>query len=805
MKAVIMAGGKGTRLRPLTCNKPKPMVPLLNRPVMEYAIDLLKKHGIYEIAVTLQYLPEAIKDYFGDGSAFGVKLYYFEETLPLGTAGSVKNAEEFLDETFIVVSGDGLTDVNLKEAIAFHQARESLATLILTRVDAPLEYGVVITQPNGKIVRFLEKPSWGEVFSDTVNTGMYVLEPKIFQYYPRDTFFDFSKDLFPLLMNHGEPLYGYVAKGYWCDIGNLTQYRQTQFDMLDGKVEVSIHGRQIAPAIWVGENVSISNPERIEGPLFIADNCLIEEGVHLGQYTVLGENNIVKSGSSLKRTVLWHNNYLDKKVELRGATLCSHITVRDNTALFEDSVIGDGCSLGAKCIIKPNVKIWPDKIIEENTTVHTSLVWGEKVTKNLFGQLGVSGIANVEITPDFTSKLAAAYGATLDRGAQVIIGGDTHPFAQIIKKAFISGLLSAGISTIDLGNTITPVTRFAVKVLGGNGGIHIRFTQPAQENHVLIEFMDANGINIDKGHERKIEGAFIQEDFRRASLNQIGIGRYLPQMNRSYISNLIKAFDADRIRSNRFKIIMEYEHNQLGAFLPDLLEKLGCQVISISPTDNSLIDLGKLVSDYQADLGVSLDRNGESLILISREGQIIKEDLLLAILALIKFQRKKGATVAVPVTAPMILEELAVRGEGRLVRTKANPRALMEVTAGEEFQLLFDAIYSLVLILEYMAAEGIDLTAVVEKIPPFHMEKADVRCSWSDKGTIMRKLIEETMEKDVELVDGIKVYHDHGWTLVLPDSDEPVFRVLSEASSTKVAKELAANYASKIKAYKTQG
>ncbi|MHB8171035.1 MAG: sugar phosphate nucleotidyltransferase [Thermincolia bacterium] len=804
MKAVIMAGGKGTRLRPLTCNKPKPMVPLLNRPVMEYAIDLLKKYGITEIAVTVQYLPEAIKDYFGDGSVFGVELHYFEEDAPLGTAGSVKNAEEFLDETFIVVSGDGLTDMNLQKAIDFHKTNKAVATLVLTRVEAPLEYGVVITQPDGKITRFLEKPSWGEVFSDTVNTGMYVLEPKVFEYIPRNLVFDFSKDLFPILMNCEEPLYGYVATGYWCDIGNLTQYRQTQFDMLDGKVDVIIRGKEVAPGIWVGNNVQLAGTDNIEAPVFVADNCQVEKDVHLGQYTVIGENNSVKNGSSIKRAVLWNNNYLGKEVELRGTTLCSNIAVRNSAALFEGSVIGDGCSLGSKSIIKPNVKIWPDKMIEDNATVHTSLIWGDKVTKNLFGQLGVTGIANVEITPDFISKLAAAYGSTSERGAQIIIGGDTHPFAQLIKKAFVSGLLSAGISTLDLGNIITPVTRFAVKSLGGSGGVHIRFIPPAKENVMLIEFLDANGINIDKGLERKIEGAFVQEDFRRAALNQIGVGRYLPQLSKSYVTNILTSTKADTIRLNRFKIIAEYEHSHLGFFLPDLLEKLDCQVISISPADDSLIDLGKLVGDYQADLGVSLDRNGEKLILITKDGQIIKEDLLLAVLAMIKFQQKQGSVMAVPVTAPMVLEELASREEGRLIRTKANPRSLMEPTAEDEHQLLFDAVYALVTILEYMAAEELTLSQVVGKIPPFYLEKADVYCSWSDKGTVMRKLIEETMEKDVELVDGIKVYHDNGWTLVLPDSDQPVFRVLSEATSDKVAKELAASYASKIKAFKSQ-
>ncbi|MBR2569473.1 MAG: nucleotidyltransferase family protein, partial [Paenibacillus sp.] len=238
MKAVIMAGGKGTRLRPLTLNTPKPMVPLLNRPCMEYIIELLKRHDIHQIAVTVQYLPEVIRNHFGDGSAYGVELYYAEEDTPLGTAGSIKNAAEFLDETFIVISGDALTDFNLRQAIDYHKDKDALATMVLTQVDSPLEYGVVMTDESGRVTRFLEKPSWSEVFSDTVNTGIYVLEPEILDWIPANCSYDFSLNLFPELLSNNKALYGYVAEGYWSDIGNLQQYRKSQFDMLDGHVHV---------------------------------------------------------------------------------------------------------------------------------------------------------------------------------------------------------------------------------------------------------------------------------------------------------------------------------------------------------------------------------------------------------------------------------------------------------------------------------------------------------------------------------------------------------------------------------------
>ncbi|MBS3994895.1 MAG: nucleotidyltransferase family protein, partial [Alkaliphilus sp.] len=195
MKALIMAGGKGTRLRPLTCGIPKPMVPILNKPVMEYSIKLLKKYGIRDIAVTMAYLPTVITDYFADGEKWGVHLKYFNEEVPLGTGGSVKNAEEFLEDTFIVISGDALTDLDINQALKYHKMKKSRATLVLKKEPVPVEYGVVITDESGRIIRFLEKPSWGEVFSDTINTGIYILEPEVLNYYQKGENFDFSKDL----------------------------------------------------------------------------------------------------------------------------------------------------------------------------------------------------------------------------------------------------------------------------------------------------------------------------------------------------------------------------------------------------------------------------------------------------------------------------------------------------------------------------------------------------------------------------------------------------------------------------------
>jgi mannose-1-phosphate guanylyltransferase / phosphomannomutase len=290
LRAVLMAGGSGTRLRPLTCELPKPMVPAIDRPIAEHIINLLKRHQIDEIIITLHYLPEVIQQYFGDGSEFGVKIHYaIEAERALGTAGCVKNVEEILGGTFLVISGDSLTDIDLTSAIEFHRQKGAKATIILAQIPNPVDFGVVIVDEDQRIRRFLEKPSASEIFSDAVNTGIYILEPEVLDYLHPDTEADFSQDLFPQLLAHDVPMYGYIAKGYWCDIGQLDIYREAQYDALRGKVKLDWPFPETSPGIWIGSNTYIDPTATIEAPVAIGANCKIGARVKISGETIIGD------------------------------------------------------------------------------------------------------------------------------------------------------------------------------------------------------------------------------------------------------------------------------------------------------------------------------------------------------------------------------------------------------------------------------------------------------------------------------------------------------------------------------------
>lgn len=598
------------------------MVPLLDRPCMEYIIELLKRYGISEIAVTVQYLPQVIENYFGDGSDFGVKLHFFEETTPLGTAGSVKNAEDFLDDTFVVISGDALTDFNLKSAIDFHKSKSAIGTLVLKRVENPVEYGIVLLNEDGRIARFFEKPSWNEVFSNTANTGIYVFEPEVLQLFERNTVYDFSKDLFPFLMNHNLPLYGMVADGYWSDIGNLVQYRQTQFDMLNGLVDVHIKGREFSPGVWLGEDVRIDPSAKIMAPAFVGDGTVIESGASLLPYSVTGRYNRIEPNTMIERSVVWNRSCIGSAAIVEGATLCDNVHLDPAVKVHENAVIGNNTHLGKKAVIHSNVKIWPNKQIGPDTILRTSLIWGHASLSHLFEDSCIRGVANIDLTPEFAARIAGAYGATLLHGSTVVVSADDDAYASVLKYSIVASLLAAGVHVRDLGTALGPLTRYVCRVLSLDGGIHIHRLHRLARDQVSIEFIDGRGLPIAKSLERKIENTFFQEDFARPDSAGIGSLEQLSNIRKSYIRDIVNSVDSVLLRQRKWTVVYGCETPSAMLLMQGLLEQLGCVSIMMVNEESAL---PRTVTDFKADLGCYVEGGGKTLRVITEQGDYVTE------------------------------------------------------------------------------------------------------------------------------------------------------------------------------------
>lgn len=802
-----MAGGSGTRLRPLTCGRPKPIVPIVNKPVMEYTIELLKEHGIREIGVTLQYLPDMIKNTFGDGSELGVKIEYFIEDTPLGTAGSVKNAESFLDDTFVVISGDALTDINITEAIEYHKNKKSIATLILKEVNVPLEYGVVVTDSDGKIRRFLEKPSWSEVFSNTVNTGIYILEPEVLSCFDKGVAFDFSKDLFPLLMQNKKPLYGYSAKDYWCDIGDIQSYIQSHFDVLDGKVKVKLKEKEARKGVFVGSGVEIHPDVVINGPVVIGDNCKISKGVTIDAHSVIAENVVLHNNCSVKRSIVWKNSSIGAKSHLRGSILCYRTNLKSNVSIYEQAVIGDDTQIKERAIVKPNVKIWPHKVVEVGTVVSDNLIWGTRYSKVLFGKNGVSGDINIELTPEFASKLGTAFGSVHKIDSRICVSSDDSSAAQMIKHSIISGCISSGLEVYEIGNTVMPITRNLVSFLNLDGGIHIKLNKDSNSK-VNIKFIDKNGVEISKALEKKMENAFITGDFRRCEYSRLKHINSLNDYNYFYLQNLINSVNSRNIRNSGITIIVGQTTKFIQSMLKQIFSELKCNLVNESGfNDSNISELAEEVVNTKADLGIVIDSSGEKLILVDDKGRIVDNELYVALTSIISLKMSITKSVVVPITAPNAMETLAIKYNTKVVRTKTARQEIMDGIVKDRNQkavngfyiLSYDALASLVKILDYISMENIKLSEVIETIPNFYITKKAIDCPWDAKGKVMRSLIQEKSDSQIELYEGVKIFDEKGWVLVLPDADEPVCTIYSEGSSKELAETLSNVYVDKIR------
>jgi len=809
-----MAGGEGTRLRPLTSNQPKPMVPIVGKPCMEHILELLRHHGFEDVIVTLAFLPQAIRSYFGSGEALGLRLEYSVEELPLGTAGSVGLARDALDETFLVISGDALCDVDLGELVAFHREQGAAATIGLKSVDNPLEFGIVVTDDDGRIERFLEKPSWGQVFSDTINTGIYVLEPEVLRHVPAEGPFDFSKELFPLLLEMGRPLYGYVLDGYWQDIGNLDQFRQANFDALDERVRLDIGGVRLRGNVWIGEGVEVDDVEQIEGPAFVGNYSRVARGAFVGPYTVLSNGVTLRERARTTRAILDAGTHVGRSSLIEGAIVGRSCNIRDHVRIHEGAAVGDEVTIGSESSIMPHIRIYPYKEVETGSQVHENLIWESRVSARLFGNEGVTGLVNVDVTPETAVRLAAALGTALKRGARVVASRDASPACRMIKRAIISGLNATGVDVADLRVSPPSVGRHVLKTQAFDAAVHVG-TGQADPETVFIRFYEPPGILLTPGLQKEIEKNFTRQEFRRVAADGVGTVSYPARVRESYAQDLLESLDVEAIRTRGFRIVVDYAYSAASFVLPLVVGPLGVEAVSAhgffadgagarGSLAQAMGHTKKLVVAIGADLGAVFDPAAERLFLVDERGREVPvEQALLLFLRLLGSNGARGK-VAVPVTVTSQVDALA-DDTLEVVRTPHSLADLTRAAAQEgvvfagavgggyvfpEFLPAYDAVASLAKLLELLAPVRRPLSEIVAELPQPTLIHRQFPCPWAKKGLVMRLLNERLAGRRLDLLDGIKVLGEQGWAQVLPDPDEPLLHLFAEGDTPELSEEL---------------
>jgi mannose-1-phosphate guanylyltransferase / phosphomannomutase len=830
MKAVIMAGGEGTRLRPLTNLRPKPMVPVANRPVMEHILRLVKWHGIHEVVATLQYLPQVIENHFGDGSEWDMDMTYALEDRPLGTAGSVKNAADALkNDSFIVISGDSLTDFDLGHVIDFHKEKGAAVTIALQRVSNPLEFGVVITDDNGKVKRFLEKPTWGQVFSDTINTGIYVVEPEVLEHIPPGEPYDFSSELFPKLMKKGYPIYGCVEDGYWCDIGSLGSYIQANRDALDGSVGLWIPGVKTAGDVWIGESAEVDPAARIGDHVVVGGNAKVKAGADIGAYTVLGDNCYVGVDATVSHAVVWNNVFVGARSVVRGAVLQSKTDVRAGATIEMGAVIGDESMIGHGALIANDVQVYPFKRIEPGAVISSSVIWENRAASSLFGVDGVSGIVNVDVSPELALSLAQAYGSTLPSGSHVVVSRDASRAGRMVKRAMIAGLNATGVNVRDLRVTSPAINRFTTRETRCQGGIHVN-ASGSDVATIEIHFYDKQGLDLTPGDEKKVERLYFRNEFRRSFFDEIGEIIYPPRALEYYTAGLAEALGRHSGAGlapgavPRLKVVADMAFGMASLVMPSLAAQLSVDLVALSPFLDSertfitpderadaLDDLSRVVRAYSPDFGVAIDAPAERVTLVTRDGVVLDMDTALhALVELWCAASPDNKVVGVPVSASTAVDTIAEHRGCTVVRTGRSRRQLSNLaltgTAGfvggqrggyifPEFQAAFDAVMTVGMLARLIGADGRTLDQVVETLPPFHLRRASLFCPYGEKGTVMRAMAEATAGMEVEMTDGIKLFRPDGWVLLLPHPVEPRVDLFAEgpdeAASEAILEEFA--------------
>lgn len=501
MQAIILAGGLGTRLMPLTQELPKPMIPVLNKPLMEYSVELLRDSGINDIGVTVMYLPQYIKNYFGDGKKYDVNIKYIDEKTPMGTAGSVKLCEDMIDDTFVVLSGDALTNVNIQKIYKYHKTMNADVTIVLCKHENPLEYGVVLTETDGRITSFLEKPQWENVVSNTVNTGIYFIEKHVLDKIPQNTQFDFSKDLFPLLMKENYNLYGYITEDYWCDLGNSEAYLKATEDLLQGKV----FGKKYENVLE--ENVVVSENTKLIPPVYIGKNTVISGNSTIGPNAVIGENTILEN-VNVKNSIVWNSSIIID-CELDGEIIGSNTNIQK--AVFNGkNVVGSNVNIKNNVLLKNGATVFNNVTITPESILSGEIKDSNKKQTELFEDGTIKGIWNHQIKTEHLLGIASSFKAD-----KVVVCSNKTPLGCALANLLASFYSLCGANAYVSAAYIGACRFFSS--INKMQGVYIY-----EDNEYLnITLMDNKGLNIPFVKEKKINLNLIDYSLNRGKIIKI--------------------------------------------------------------------------------------------------------------------------------------------------------------------------------------------------------------------------------------------------------------------------------------------
>ena len=757
MKAVILAGGEGSRLRPLTCTVPKPMVRVFGKPIIEYIFDMLSGNGVTKASVTLGYMPHIIEEAYASGYK-KLKIDFRREEEPLGTAGSVKEAAADFKEPFFVVSGDAMFDFDLKKIMDYHKASGAEITIVATARTDPREYGVVKVGKENRVLGFIEKPSWNQAVSNLANTGIYVVNPKCLELIPQGKCYDFARDLFPLMLEREMKINCYNTDAYWCDVGNIGTFLECQKDIFEKRMSCRLP--EIAEGIYTAQGLPHGDYSVIP-PVYIGKNVHIGNGSVIGPYTVIDDNCFIGKSAKIRYSTVLENSIVSDNTALTGALVCSGAALKKNVCMYENSVAGSGSVIGENSVIRQNVYIWPGKVIGKETVVSDNVKYGN-VRADIISENGIGEDCGRILNAETCVRIGMAFGSLSDCN-RFAVAADGSRAASVMKSAIVSGLIASGANVYDFGESFESQLNYGVMLCDCDIGL---FVSAADGKEIRI--CGKNGLPLTRSTERGVEALFAKNEYRDADEYEIGEIFDMSEMSRNYKKDLLKSVPGGLHEVSAF---VESENANAGDILNSVLKKLGCSV--------------------SRNLIFKISSSGMEVTAVS-DGKIYEHHTLVAICCFDELRR--GNSVSVPYPMPGYLDSLAADTGGRVYRYLTSPADNSDydarlIASKQRFER--DGLFLTLKILKIMQERSCTLEALASEVPDKHFAVKTVGIDFSP--SCLSTLLGSTDYETNTLTEGLKIEKENGRLLVIPKRRGDAVRILAEADTFEAASELCAS------------
>lgn len=762
-KACIMAGGKGTRLMPITANNPKPLVPLLSKPMIFYILDLLETHKVSKAVVALGHQGEYLQSVLTKSDYNSVDLSYVIEDVPLGTAGAVKNCMSDCDEDFIVISGDAMCDFDLEKAVAFHKKNKSMATIIACHVDDPREYGLVHCEVDGRVESFIEKPSYYNCYSDLASTGIYILSPIVLTLIKEKQNCDFAKDVFPKMLKDNMPIFAYEDSGYWCDIGDIKSYMKCQRDMLEQKVRFKLEANCTGGIYHTGQLPLHGGP--IVPPAFIGNGVTIGEGVVIGANCIISDNVTIGDRSVMSGTILHEGTYVCSDSEMEDAICCSGVRVECGAQLNEGSVVGQNATIGKDATIAGGVKVWANKTVPSGMMLKEDLQQG-LAREIIIEEDGISGQTNSTVTPELCSKIGSSV-ASICAGGTVGVAFSNHSSAQALCYSMTAGLMAAGSNVWTFGECIESQFKFCLMKSQVEFGVFIE-----GETVTTIKLFEKGAMPTSRTTERKLEAAINRGEYKRTTPTTFGSAQPMKNLRELYAIELLKLCDA---HLEGLKVTVKSSDKRVKSLLEGVLIRLGCTIAD-----------GITISLQPGGVGVSFSQNKSNYLF---------NEQVLALVCMGEFL--KGETVSIPHTAPHIIDQIGAKYNKLVYRYQECPCDDCDKVARQKAiskPFLRDGLMLTIKLLSFMRNKQITYSELVELVPKFNVSTRLVSIKGSPGDVIKRLNCEKKPQGE-----GVIVTREKVSALIRPIKSGKALMIYSESLKSETAAEICDLFEAAIK------